>query len=106
MEPKAAFALVEKNEAILIDVREEQELKESGIVACALWMPVSKISDNHEDWKKLKASFSKDKQILLYCRSGARSGRITELLCCEGLLAVNVGGFAMWAAAGIPVKKF
>ncbi len=106
MEPKAAFELVKKNEAILIDVREEDELQESGIIECAIWMPLSKISENHADWKTLKASFTKDKQVLLYCRSGNRSGRVSEFLCCEGFCAVNVGGFASWAAAGIPVKKF
>lgn len=106
MDPKDAFELVKSGKAILVDVREEHELKESGIAEGAICMPTSKIGECHCDWTNFKKSLSKDKPVLLYCRSGARSGRVAEMLACEGYKTENVGGFAAWKEAGLPTKKF
>jgi len=106
MDPKEAYGLLQNRLAILVDVREEQELKESGIAEGAAWMPTSKISENHADWTNFKKSLSKDKQVIFYCRSGARSGRVAELLAQEGFSTANAGGFGAWQALGLPVKKF
>jgi rhodanese-related sulfurtransferase len=106
MNATEAFQLLEKKDAILIDVREEMELQESGFASGAIWMPTSKIGENHPDWDQLKRSLPKNKQIILYCKSGARSGRIAELLAQEGFQTVNLGGFSVWKAAQLPVSSF
>jgi rhodanese-related sulfurtransferase len=43
-------------------------------------------------------------RVAAICKSGARSGRVTEFLLQQGFEAVNVrGGMEAWAAAGYPV---
>lgn len=105
MTPKEAKELVDAGKAILVDVREEEELRESGTAEGSLWMPMSKMADEHPDWERFKASLPKEKKIILFCRSGARSGRLAGILQCEGFDTENLGGFSAWVSAGLPVKK-
>lgn len=105
MTPAEALQLVKAGKAVLVDVREEDELKESGFAEGALWMPTSEISEDTPKWQEFKAKLPKDKSILLYCRSGNRSGRIAEFLAQDGYQTVNLGGFAAWKSAGLPIKS-
>lgn len=106
MNPTEAQNLLKSGKAVLVDVREEEELRESGLADGALWMPTSKMDEEEPDWKAFKAALPKDKKVILYCRSGARSGRVAEFLAQEGFDTENLGGFKDWSAAGLPVKKF
>jgi rhodanese-related sulfurtransferase len=106
MDAKEANGMVMNRLGILVDVREANELQESGIAEGALWMPTSKISENHPDWQAFKKNLKKDQQIILYCRSGARSGRVAGMLSAEGYNTANMGGFSSWVEAKLPVKKF
>jgi rhodanese-related sulfurtransferase len=106
MSPKEAHELVKKGEAVLIDVREEEELQASGWAEGALWMPCSKMDEEEPEWKAFKAKLPKDKPVILYCRSGNRSGRVAEFLRGDGYDTVNLGGFNEWSGAQLPVKKF
>ncbi|RYZ96073.1 MAG: rhodanese-like domain-containing protein, partial [Proteobacteria bacterium] len=101
--PQEAHALVAENKAVLIDVREEHELVESGMAEGALWMPTSLMDDDEPTWKNFKASLPKDKKVILYCRSGQRSGRVSEFLKDEGFDSFNAGGFKEWQARGLPL---
>lgn len=69
-------------------------------------MPLSAVENDTDQWRLFRRNLPRDKQILLYCRSGRRSGRIAELLCCDGLQAVNLGGFCDWQGCGLPVKPY
>lgn len=106
MDLKEAYALVQKNSAILIDIREKEELQESGIAEGALWMPSTKIVENHDDWLDFKDKLAKDKTIFMYCRSGNRVSRLAALLSAHGYKIENLGGLKDWQAAGLPVKPF
>ncbi len=106
MDPKEAYTLVNAKKAVLVDVREEEELKESGLAEGALWMPTSKMDDDEPQWKSFKSTLPKGQPIIFYCRSGARSGRVAEFLRQEGFDTHNMGGFSAWTAAKLPVKKF
>lgn len=106
MTPKEAQQLLQKGQAILVDVREADELRESGMAEGALWMPLSEMADDTDQWQSFKKNLPKDKQVLLYCKSGGRSGRMAQFLCCDGVQAVNIGGFCDWKGAGLPVKPF
>lgn len=101
-----ALELVKSGKAILVDVREEEELKESGLADGALWMPTSEVSEDTPKWQEFKAKLPKDKQVILYCRSGNRSGRMAEFLSQDGYQTVNLGGFCDWKAAQLPIRKF
>ena len=105
MDPKEAFGMLQNRLAILVDVREEVELKESGFAEGSQWMPTSKITDNHPDWQAFKQKLPKDKTIVFYCRSGARSGRVAEFLASEGYQTANMGGFSGWQTAHLPIKN-
>jgi rhodanese-related sulfurtransferase len=92
--------------AILIDVRELAEWQESGVAAPALLLPMSDFNGAQADWKPvLAAAKEKDQTLVLYCRSGNRSGRVAAALAEQGYKVVNAGGFKDWQAAGLPVRK-
>lgn len=101
-----AHELVKSGRAVLVDVREQEELAESGTAEGALWMPCSEMGDDSELWLSFKAKLPKDKPVILFCRSGNRSGRVAEFLACDGFQTVNLGGFAAWKSAGLPVMPF
>lgn len=105
MSPQEANQLVAESKAILLDVREEEELRESGLANGAKWMPTSKICDCHPDWVALKASLPKNLPIIIYCRSGARSGRLAMQLAGESFQTVNLGGFCLWQEAKLPIVR-
>lgn len=105
MTPKEAHELVKAGKAVMIDVREEEELKESGMADGALWMPCSKMDEEEPEWRAFKAKLPRDQPVILYCRSGARSGRAAEFLRDEGFNTVNLGGFNDWKGAQLPVRK-
>ena len=74
----------------LIDVREEHELEICSIEGEHI--PMGDVMDNLD-------KLSKDKQVVIHCRSGARSGAICQAL--EGQGYNNVynlkGGIIAWA---------
>lgn len=106
MEPKKAHELVKQGQAVLIDVREKEELEESGIAEGALWMPTSKMDDEDQDWVAFRQKLPKDKPVIFYCRSGNRSGRVACFFQEDGYDAHNMGGFCDWLAAGLPHRAF
>lgn len=101
-----AHELVKAGKALLVDVREKQELEETGTAEGSVWMPCSAMAEDTDEWRAFKASLPKDKPVIFFCRSGNRSGRVAEFLCCDGYQTVNLGGFAAWKSAGLPVKPF
>lgn len=73
----------------LIDVREPMELMVDGEVQGAKNIPLGEIEDRKDEILKL------DKPVVLFCRSGNRSGKALEFLKSEGLEnGYNGGGFA------------
>lgn len=106
MNCQEAQQLMKQGKAVIVDVREAEELRETGIAEGALWMPTSEISEDTDHWRAFKAKLPKDKQILLYCRSGNRSGRVAEFLAQDGFQAENIGCLNDWMNAGLPVAKF
>jgi rhodanese-related sulfurtransferase len=79
----------------LIDVREEYEFDEFNIGATLI--PLGELPDRLEEIEAWK-----DQEILIHCRSGARSGRAKEYLSSEGYTNVRnvLGGMLAWQSAG------
>lgn len=106
MTPEKARKLMQEGKAILVDCRERDELEATGTAEGAVWMPLSAMVEDLPEWQKFKAELPRDKQVILYCKMGGRSGRMAEFLCCDGFQAENLGGFSCWKGAGLPVKPF
>lgn len=102
--PAEAAKLVAEGKAVLVDVREPSEWKESGVAAPAVLLPKSDFDGEQKQWKEFLAKNS-GKQILTYCRSGRRSGAVANALAEKGIKAANAGGLQDWTAAGLPTRK-
>ena len=88
---KTALSELKSGQAVIIDVREEDEVESAHIVG-AKWIPLSLInSDVEKVTKSIKENFS-DKKIYFYCRSGNRSGQATKILKNKGIEGINLGG--------------
>ncbi|MCF3652373.1 rhodanese-like domain-containing protein [Synoicihabitans lomoniglobus] len=104
IEPTEAAAKVRAGEAILIDVREPAEWSE-GVAAPAYLLPLSDLRGARKKWSHVLATAKKEnKQVLLYCRSGNRSGQAANILAKEGFDVANVGGFRDWNRANLPLR--
>lgn len=90
-DPKTAYDMVQKGEAVIIDVREEDEIK-SGMIKNAKWFPLSKITKD-KTWKEDFKQIVEDKTIFLHCRSGARSEKAMNILKENGITSENIGGY-------------
>ena len=72
-------------DAYIIDVREDEELKETGTIKGAVHIPMMTVSN------KLN-KIPKDREIYILCRSGIRSYDVSAYLCELGYDAVNLAG--------------
>src|SRR5882762_1977895 len=86
--------------ATLIDVREQVEW-DAGHIGGALFIPLGQL-----DQEIAVAVPDKDTEIIMQCRSGARSGRGTAQLLSLGYTnVVNLaGGILAWEAEGLPIE--
>lgn len=99
----AASAKVKACEAVLIDVREPGEWA-GGVAEGALLLPLSDLRGARERWTA-ELGKNRDKELIVYCASGMRSGMAAGILRKEGYRAANAGGFSAWCSAGLPVKR-
>jgi|UniRef100_UPI00404A4FA4 rhodanese-related sulfurtransferase len=101
--PVEANAAIKSGNAVLIDVRESGEWS-SGVAQSAALLALSDLRGSRTKWEPfLKAH--RDKQLVLYCVSGTRSGIAAGLLRREGFNAVNLGGLSRWTSAGLPLSR-
>jgi rhodanese-related sulfurtransferase len=103
VQPAEAAQLVRDKKAVLVDVRQPDEWS-GGVVRGAALLPLSDLTGSRQQWRPFLNQVG-DRKIILYCRSGARSGHAASLLAKEGFRTANAGGFGEWQAAGLPVDK-
>jgi rhodanese-related sulfurtransferase len=102
--PTDAAKAVREGSAILVDVREPAEWRE-GVAASAYLLPLSDLRGNRRKWAHvLKTAQEENQRIILYCRSGGRSGQAAGILEGEGFAVANAGGFGDWRKANLPVR--
>lgn len=70
---------------VIIDVRETDELKETGFLPGAVHYPMSTF--NLDD-----SSLDKDKDYYIVCKAGGRSKRVQEYMKAHGYDAYNIEG--------------
>ncbi len=102
--PAEAAKLVAAGKAVLVDCREPAEWAESGVAAPAVLLPKSNFDGDRKAWTEFLAK-NKGKQVILYCRSGNRSGTVAAALAQEGVATANAGSFKDWSGAGLPTRK-
>lgn len=87
-----AKALLEAHpEAAVLDVRTEEEYV-TGHLNGAILLPVDELSP-----ERVQAALpDRDRAVLVYCRSGARSGRAAERLRALGYQVYDLGGLVGW----------
>ena len=104
LSPAEAAARVERGEAILVDVREPAEWAQTGVVSSAFTLPLSDLRGDRRAWAAFLETH-RDQALILYCRSGNRSGQAAEILAAEGFRVANAGGLRDWTAAGQPTRR-
>ena len=85
--------------SVLIDVREA-----SGVAKPAVLLPLSDLTGARTKWKPFLAQ-NREKEMLVYCKSGGRSVIAVGILRREGFKASNTGSFSAWKNAGLPTRK-
>jgi rhodanese-related sulfurtransferase len=88
---------LDAREAVMIDVREADEWR-AGHVAGATHIPLGQLAGRIGE-------LPRDRELLLFCRSGNRSGKATQWLRAQGYdRARNVeGGIIAWTGRGLAV---
>ena len=102
--PTEAAKLVASGKAVLVDCREPAEWNETGVAAPAVLLAKSDFDGEKKQWTEFLAK-NKDEQVIVYCRTGRRSGAIATALAEQGVQVANAGGMKDWSDAGLPVRK-
>ena len=98
-----AARLVQDGNAVLVDVREPAEWAATGVAAPAALLPMSDFKGERKLWRPFLEQHA-GKELVLYCRSGRRSGLVAQALAAEGWQTRNAGRFQDWVNAGLPTR--
>ncbi len=99
--PHSAHQLAKEQKAILVDVREIDEVN-SGTIKDSIHLPMSLMASNKKEFlDKASKQLPSDKTIILFCRSGRRSGIVGSELQKEGFKVLNLGAFENYKQAGL-----
>lgn len=96
-----AMNLINRNNALVLDVREQGEY-DSGHIINSRLIPVGKLKERIGELEKYR-----DRPIVAVCRSGARSTSATALLNKHKFTQVHnlSGGVIAWQKANLPLEK-
>lgn len=94
---------IDSGEALLIDVREPSEYA-AGVAGPAHLLPLSDLQGSRSKWKPFLDQ-NPGKELLVYCRSGNRSGIAAGILRGEGCKVTNIGSYGAWMNAGLPTRR-
>ncbi|MGH3506489.1 MAG: rhodanese-like domain-containing protein [Nocardioidaceae bacterium] len=84
------------DDVVVLDVRESDEW-EAGHINGAMHMPMGQVPARFSEMPA-------DRQVLVVCKVGGRSARVTAYLQMQGVDAVNLAdGMVGWHAAGRPM---
>jgi rhodanese-related sulfurtransferase len=82
--------------AMLLDVRNPDEW-EAGHAESATWIPMNQLVER-------QGELPTEREIVVICKTGSRSGKVAEALVAAGYDSANVaGGSEAWQAAGFPI---
>ena len=104
--PAEAKALIERGNALILDVRDAAELQNGGKIKGAVHVPRGMLEFRADPESPYhNPALTKDKTVLVYCASGGRSALSGKTLKDLGYSAVfNIGGFKELADAGLDTE--
>lgn len=96
---KTVAEVKDRPDVLVLDVREQWEYNEMHIPGITL-IPMNSVPSRLSE-------IPKDKEVIVTCRSGNRSGQVVDFLREQGFTNVHnmTGGIVAWQAAGLPVEK-
>ena len=99
--PSQATQLINREDALMVDVRDPGEFG-AGHILGAKNLPLSGIASGAE-----LAAKRKDRPLIVYCDTGNRAAKAVAALKTQGYSKVlNLsGGLGAWQQAGLPVEK-
>lgn len=99
--PQQAVSLINRDEAIIIDVRDRKDIKE-GKIAGSMHIPLNGIKDHLSELKK-----HQDKELIVVDKMGQHAATAVKQLNAEGFTKVSrmAGGIADWKASNLPLVK-
>lgn len=94
-----AYSVRENPNVFMIDVREPDEYAAGHIPGITL-IPMGEVAERLSE-------IPTDKEVIVTCRSGNRSGQIVDFLRSQGFTNVHnmEGGIVAWEEAGYPVEQ-
>lgn len=101
LSPAAAVHLINREKAVVVDVRESDEFVNGHLVGS------KHIALGELDAKLAGAVKNKNLPLILVCQTGARSARAVDAAKKLGYEQANslAGGIAAWKAANMPLEK-
>lgn len=99
--PQMATLLMNKDEAVIVDIREKKEFAE-GRITGSVHIPFDSLKERSVELKKYEG-----KQIVLVDKMGQHSGMAGKLLQTAGFdnVARMSGGISEWKASNLPLVK-
>jgi rhodanese-related sulfurtransferase len=105
--PAQATDMIEKDGAVMLDVRDAMEVAQSGKAAGAVHIPRGLLEFKADpESAAYDKSLDRSKPVILYCASGGRSALAGKTLKDLGYEKVStLGGFKDWAESGGKIDK-
>lgn len=108
LSPQEVADEIANGKATLIDIREGEELKQSGKIEGSVHASRGMLEFYADDTLPYhKPEFDKNKRIILHCAAGGRSALAAKTLKDMGYdnVAHLDGGFKAWKEAGLPTTE-
>ena len=99
--PNEALQLINDQEALVVDLRDNGEFK-AGHIPNARNIPLGSLESRLNELERFK-----EKPVIVYCRAGVSSSSACGLLKKNGFKWVNSlsGGLSAWQGASLPTSK-
>jgi rhodanese-related sulfurtransferase len=99
--PTEAVMLINRKDAIVLDVRDEKEFT-AGHINNARHIPEKELGDRAKELEKFK-----NKPLIVSCASGRRAAAVADSLRKQGYTDIVAlrGGIGAWQQAGMPLEK-
>lgn len=101
LSPHQAVALVNKEDGVVLDIRERKEF-DKGHIVDAINIPLAKLAERAVELEK-----HKEKPVIVVCQHGQHAGEAVKLLHTKGFAKAGKlgGGLSEWQAQNLPVVK-